>query len=235
MCGRFFLNTLPGVIEGTFEVRVEGPFRELLEPRFNIAPGQRVAIVRHGRNGRELAGATWGLIPAWSDDPTFANRTVNARSETAWEKPAFREAAHRRRCLIPSNGFYEWKQGPGGKQPLAMSLSERGDDRALHAMAGLWERWTNRQRGEERETCTILTCAANEHMEGIHPRMPVIAPRDRWQTWLTGSDDEARSVCVPYPSEDWRHHPVSTRVNSVRNDGPELLEPVIDESGGLFG
>lgn len=215
------------------EVRESASAIEL--PRFNIAPGQRVPVVRAGERGVELVGLTWGLIPRWADDEKIAYRTVNARSETAHEKPAFRDAFKKRRCLLPATGFYEWKsEGAGPKQPFAA----RRDGGRLYAMAGLWEAWTDPASGETRETCTVLTCPANTRLRRLHERMPVILPPVEHAVWLdtrVEGVEALRAMLRPDPARHWSAHPVSRRVNNPRHDDPALLEEVMDESEGLFG
>jgi putative SOS response-associated peptidase YedK len=160
---------------------------------------------------------------------------MNARSETAHEKPAFRDAFRHRRCLIPSSGFYEWKEGAtGSKQPHA-AIRDGGEP---HAMAGLWETWDDPVSGDRLETCTVLTCPANARLRGLHERMPVIVPEVDWSMWLDPRVEGVaplRAVCRPDEARRWHAYPVSTRVNSVKHEGPGLLDEVMDESAGLFG
>lgn len=235
MCGRYFLSAMIEELAAVFEVVGRpGPGLPLL-PRFNVGPGQAVHAVRAGGGGRELVGLIWGLVPAWSGDRTIGYKTINARSETAHEKPAFREAFRHRRCLIPSNGFYEWKTGAGGvKQPFAV----KRDGGALHAMAGLWERWHDPASGEDLETCTVLTCPANARLRGLHERMPVVLPRVEWELWLDADiegESALRAMLKPDAARRWGAYPVSKRVNSPRHDDAGLLDEVMDESEGLFG
>ena len=203
-------------------------------PRFNIGPGQDVPAVL-SRDGRtELVGLRWGLVPSWAEDPRIGFTTMNARSETAHEKPAFRDAFRRRRCLIPASGFYEWKEGAtGSKQPYA-ALRDGG---AAYSMAGLWEVWEGPDGGRL-ETCTVLTCAANTRLRALHERMPVIIPAVDRAVWLDPRVEgftALRAMCRPDDSARWSYYPVSTRVNRVKNEGAGLLDEVMDESGGLFG
>lgn len=205
-------------------------------PRYNIAPGQPVHAVRAGSGGtRELTTLDWGLVPPWAEDRAIGYRMINARSETAHEKPAFRDSFRHRRCLIPSNGFYEWKSGASeDKQPYAI----RRDGGALHAMAGLWTRWRDPASGKSLETCTVLTCPANARLRGLHERMPVVLPRVEWTLWLDAEvegETALRAMMKPDPARRWGAYPVSRRVNNVRHDGPGLLDEVTDDSGGLFG
>ena len=199
-------------------------------PRFNVAPTTPIAAIREGRNGgRELVALKWGLIPSWSRD---GKGFINARSETAAEKPTFRSAFKKRRCLIPADAFYEWqKKKDGTKQPFAIRL--KGGDPL--AYAGLWEIWTNRESGEEVESCTILTTGANELMKPIHDRMPVILPEEAYGPWLDQAD---ASVLKPFDPATMEAFPVSTYVNNTRNEDQsawsqqeKLVAPGICTSG----
>ena len=176
MCGRFTLRSSPQAVAEAFGLAAA---LDLL-PRFNIAPGQPVAVVRHEprAEGRELALLRWGLIPAWADDPSIGYRLADARSETAATKPSFRRAFRSRRCLVVADGFYEWQPANGRKQPFFVGLQ---GDRPF-GLAGLWERWE--KGGEPVESCTILTTDANELMQPTHERMPVIIPPEKYRLWL---------------------------------------------------
>ena len=201
-----------------------------LRPRFNVAPSQDVAAVRANDDGHTLAMMRWGLIPAWARDPAIGHRLINARSETASEKPSFRSAYRRRHCLIPADGFYEWKREGKTRQPWLFGLS----DAAPFAFAGLWERWTvpagtaltgslaERSPGDTVETFTILTTAANETVAPVHGRMPVILPPEACGPWLAGED----VPLIPYPADAMTAHPVSTHVNRPANDDPRCVEPI---------
>ena len=209
---------------------LEGPPLELA-PRYNVAPGQQIAAVRKEQDGRRLAMLRWGLIPGWAGDPAIGNRLINARAETAASKPSFRGAFRSRRCLIPTNGFYEWQRTGGVRQPY---LIGRGDGRLL-AFAGLWERWTVRrgatlggslvafQPGDVIETCTILTTAANEVVAPVHNRMPVILAAEAFEPWLRGE----RLPLGPCAAETLAARPVSTVVNDPRNDDPRCIRPAM--------
>lgn len=226
MCGRFTLYVSPELIAELFGL-AEPP---VLVARYNIAPTQPVGLVRidpHTK-ARTWALAYWGLIPAWSKDPSAAARMINARAETAPEKPSFRAAFRRRRCLIPASGFYEWKQVEKGKQPHYILPA---DDRPF-GFAGLWESWTSPD-GSEIESCTILTTDANELMAPVHNRMPVILAPDDYAAWLgAGVDDTPAALAAlqhrfrPYPSAGMKLYPVSTYVNNPRNEGEACVEPV---------
>jgi putative SOS response-associated peptidase YedK len=212
MCGRFTNTASPKAIGKQFNV----PEPSLFEPRYNIAPTQTIAAVREKRDGgRELVHLHWGLIPSWSRD---GKGFINARAETAGEKPTFHSAFKKRRCLIPATAFYEWqKQKAGAKQPYAVRL--KGVD--LFAFAGLWDTWTNHEAGEELESCTILTTAANELMKPIHDRMPVILPEEAYSAWLNQPD---ASLLQPFPADRMEAFPVSTYVNTPKNQGPKCME-----------
>jgi putative SOS response-associated peptidase YedK len=221
MCGRFSLTTPTEGLRALFG------FDELpnLPPRYNIAPTQDVAGVRlAGDDGKpSFTLFRWGLIPSWAKDPSIGSRMINARAETIAEKPAFRAAFRRRRCLIPADGFYEWEKLPdGGKQPWRVAL-EGGKP---FAFAGLWEDWLGAD-GSEVETCTIVTTDAAPGIAKIHHRMPVILDPGDHMLWLRGTPDEAAALLHPFRGK-LASYRVSTRVNSVRNDDAALLEPVAE-------
>ncbi len=202
-----------------------------VEPRFNIAPTQHVAVIRRQPDGgRALAMLRWGLVPFWAKDLAIGNRLINARAETAAEKPAFRAAWRRRRCLVPADGFYEWKAGPGGKTPYFVS-AESGEP---FAMAGLWEHWEPKDEGGEGpvETFTILTTAPSEFMSRLHNRMPVILGQGSAEAWLAGEPLPDGDGSPADPEVALRAWPVSRRVNSPRNEDPSLIEPAEDPDGG---
>ena len=227
MCGRFTQRMSWQELHEQMDL-VGTPLN--LRPRYNIAPSQDVAAVRGSDNGRALSMLRWGLIPAWTKDPAIGHKLINARSETAAEKPSFRSAYRHRRCLIPADGFYEWRREGKTRRPWLFTLK----DGAPFAFAGLWETWTvpedaaltgslaERGPGDAVETCTILTTAANETVAAVHGRMPVILPPDAWDAWLAGED----VPLAPYPAGDMTAHPVSTHVNRPANDDPRCIEPV---------
>jgi len=223
MCGRFTLTEPDvGVLLETFSL-THPP--EPLPPRYNIAPTQAVATVVNENDGsRVLRLMRWGLIPSWAKDPSIGSRMINARSETLAEKPSFRNALKRRRCLIVADGFYEWQKQPsGGKVPMFITLK----DRQPFGFAGLYETWTEPESGESLVSCTIVTGPANEFMESIHERMPIILPADAYDLWLDPQEmNTARllEVLKPYPADQMRAYPVSTRVNTPANDDPSLIE-----------
>jgi len=225
MCGRFTLRAPASVVAGQFALFELPP----LAPRFNIAPSQPIAVVRLGPGGaeppRELVWLRWGLVPSWAKDPAIGNRMINARAETAAEKPAFRAALKRRRCLVAADGFYEWQNRGSGrrKQPYFI---HRKDDRPF-AFAGLWESWEGADHSYL-ETCTLLTTSANDLMQPIHDRMPVILAPESYDTWLDVSSADAAPLLRPYPSEPLQADPVGTYVNRPGNEGPRCIEPERD-------
>ena len=229
MCGRFTQRLSWRELHELLDLI--GPALNL-RPRYNVAPAQTIAAVRSGQDGRTLAMLRWGLIPAWAKEPNIGYKLINARSETAHEKPSFRAAFRARRCLIPADGFYEWARAAKGKakQPWLFGMK----DGAGLAFAGLWESWQVREGlaltgsltelapGDTLETCTILTTEANETVAPVHPRMPVILPAHAFDPWLAG---EAVPL-APYPADAMTAHPVNTLVNKPANDDERCVEPV---------
>ena len=220
MCGRFTLTTNLGAIAQRFGV---ARFLEEVGPRYNITPTQTVIVVNDDGT-RHLRQMRWGLIPSWAKDPAIGNRMINARAETVATKPAFRVALRKRRCLIPADGFFEWTPAGRRKQPVYIALKNREP----FGFAGLWEAWTSPE-GQEITSCTIITTEANEILKPIHDRMPVILNHDAEAVWLDPTiQDSARLLPLlkPYPSEEMETYPVSTKVNSPANDGPECINPL---------
>jgi putative SOS response-associated peptidase YedK len=222
MCGRF-VRTTPVPLLAELFLFPSAPDSQ--PPHYNIAPTQTVAAVRvpAGAKQRELALLRWGLIPSWAADLKIGNRLINARSETAATKPAFRSAFRQRRCLILADGFYEWKTVDGKKQPYFIHMQ----DRMAFAFAGLWESYADADRTVE--SCTILTTAANELMRSIHERMPVILERDSYEQWLDPrilKPELVQGLLGPYRSEAMSCYPVSTLVNNPRNDSPDCMKPL---------
>lgn len=226
MCGRTSLSVPVDVLTRRFNAQPRSGVE--IHPRYNIAPGEDLVAVQNDAPA-EFDMLEWGFIPEWADDPDDVPTPINARSETAAEKPMFREAFEERRCLIPADGFYEWAGSRGSKQPYRIERV----DRAPYAYAGLWETWTPPE-GAPRVTCTILTTEANAVVDDIHDRMPVILEREEEATWLNGGVDELQSLCDPYPAAELRAYPVSKRVNNPQNDSPDLLAEIdIGEQSGL--
>ncbi len=221
MCGRFTL-TQPARIAAKFGLDNLAPVEpEFYTPRFNVAPTERIVVIPTSDMQREARRMRWGLIPRWAKDASIGARLINARSESVDSKPAFRAAFRQRRCLIPADGFYEWLQTARGKQPYRLMLAS-GE---LFAFAGLWERWRDAQ-GEAVDSCCIITCEPNELAAKFHDRMPVIIAPDDYETWLTGTPEQALSLLRPYPPEAMRAYPVSAKVNRPGYDTPELIEPL---------
>ena len=222
MCGRYALHNNPEVIRLYFKL---GILPELT-PRYNITPSSEVLVVRQDREQGRVAGLfRWGLIPGWAKDPTIGNKLANARGETVAERPSFRSAFMRGRCLIPASGFYEWKAVRGRKQPYYVYPVGA----ALFAFAGLTERWTGPDGPVH--TCAIITTGANELMRGIHDRMPVILAPEDHAAWLDPANqatDKLKVLLKPCLAGMTAAHPVSTRVNTPKNDEPALIEPVAE-------
>lgn len=225
MCGRFALYATPEDLAEHFGL-AEPPAQ--LAPRYNIAPTQPVGIIRFDpqRQRREWALVLWGLIPSWSKEPAMAARMINARAETVAEKPSFRTAFRRRRCIIPASGFYEWMKRNGGKQPYYIT----SHDGTPLGFAGLWERWIGPE-GEEIESCTILTTDANEEVARLHTRMPVILAPEDYATWLGDGQEAAPAYLTqlkhlfrPFPVGRLKLYPVSPYVNNPRNEGVACIE-----------
>lgn len=219
MCGRFALAATGEEVAEHYQLP-EVPF---VVPRYNIAPTQPVAAVRMDRSGdREFTFFQWGLIPSWAKDPAMGSRMINARAETAAEKPAFRAAFKRRRCLLPATGFFEWQKVGGRKQP--MYIHEMGG--GIVSLAGLWEIWQSPDGGEL-ETCTILTTTPNGLMEPIHDRMPVILHPLDYDMWLAPDTpvDQLHHLLRPFDAERLAAYPVSTAVNKPLNDSPDVISP----------
>ncbi|MCG8460489.1 MAG: SOS response-associated peptidase [Holophagales bacterium] len=224
MCGRYTVSD-PSKLVDELKAEPAGLDTHGIEPtpRYNVAPTQNVLVVRQDSEGRRHLGQLhWGLVPFWAKEKSIGNRMINARSETAAEKPSFRNAWKKRRCWIAADGFYEWKKMDGGKQPFHIHLH----DRRPFVLAGLWERW---EKGEAPlESCTILTTRANEKVAEIHDRMPVIldgAARDRWLDPAT-PPAALGELMVPFDAERMAFTPVSRLVNNPKNDVPRCLEPV---------
>jgi putative SOS response-associated peptidase YedK len=226
MCGRYTLTSPGEVVAEIFELM---DLPEIL-PRYNLAPTQEAAVVRipAPQAPRSLALLRWGLIPTWAKDPAIGNRMINARAESAAEKPAYRDSFRRRRCLVPADGFYEWKRQGKLKQPHLI----RRRDRLPFAFAGLWSSWRGPDHPAPLETFTILTTSPNDLMAGIHDRMPVILDRRDHAAWLDPANRDTaalQALLVAAPAEAWEAIPVSTRVNSPAHDAPDCIEPLAAE------
>jgi putative SOS response-associated peptidase YedK len=218
MCGRYSLS-LPAATLAEL-LTLDLPEVEM-EPRYNMAPSQRLPVVTDAEPNR-LQWMRWGLIPSWAKDPSIGHKLINARSETLAEKPAFRYSFSKQRCLVPADGFYEWKPGPLGKTPYHIHLQ----DRSLMTFAGLWETWKDAE-GREIMSFNIVTVEPNALMAPIHDRMPaIILPKDR-KTWLdpATSQTELMGLLKPYSLGDLQADAVGNRVNSPLNEGPELWNP----------
>lgn len=221
MCGRFAFFSPHEAIAQLFGLK-DAPE---IEPRYNIAPTQFIPTVRHDAAGaRRLALLYWGLVPSWAKEKSIGARMINARGDTLREKPAFRSAFKRRRCLVLADGFYEWQARPQGKQPYFIRMRS-GEP---FAMAGLWETWRESGGGEPLESCAIVTTSSNTKLAPIHDRMPVILPPEQYDLWLDQRNDDVESLSrllLPYPANAVEAVEVSKRVNNARNDGPELINP----------
>jgi putative SOS response-associated peptidase YedK len=202
--------------------------RPNLMPRYNIAPTQDVPIVRLTRDGsgRELIMARWGLVPFWADDLKIGHRLINARRESVHTMRPFREAYSRRRCLVPADGFYEWRKEGKTRQPMLI----RRKDQAPFAFAGLWERWTNPADGSVVRSCTIITCPANELVAPIHDRMPVILAAEHHGGWLDPAATDPQSLLVPCPADSLEAFPVNPRVNKPQHDDSECIQPALAQT-----
>jgi putative SOS response-associated peptidase YedK len=242
MCGRYALTTPSGVLAALYRLANKLDY----EPRYNVAPTQIVPVIMQGSGGggeepggREIVPMRWGLIPSWAKDPSIGSRMINARSESAAEKPAFRQAFRLRRCVVPASGFYEWRKLGAKKQPYFIA---RADGQPL-SLAGLWEMWTDHASGKEVKTFTILTTNANDMLRPLHDRMPVVLEPEECDRWLDPEEGDAGKLSAMLkPAADGvlAVHPVSPRVNSPANDDPLLVEPIQpspvkgDVQGGLF-
>jgi putative SOS response-associated peptidase YedK len=241
MCGRYASSRRPEDLVEEFDVvdlRVPAP----LEADYNVAPTKEVYAVLErppsdtSRPERQLRVLTWGLVPSWAKDPSIGNRMINARMETVAEKPAYKRAFAKRRCLLPADGYYEWyatqertKAGKPRKQPFFI----RPQDHGVLAMAGLYEIWCDPTKADDaadrfRWTCTVITTDAEDELGHIHDRMPLMVERDRWAGWLdpTAPQDHLLDLLVPAAPGRLEAYPVSTLVSNVKNNGPELLDPL---------
>ena len=219
MCGRFTLHASPEELSQRFGIMPPAD----LKPRYNLSPSQLVFGVRETVGRREGAWLRWGLIPSWAKARKTNYSMINARAETVANKPAFRAAYRRRRCLIPADGFYEWKSSPTGKQPYYIRI----DGGEVFGLAGLWEHWEG--EGNVIESCTILVTAANGLMRSVHERMPVILDAEHYASWLDVERFDAvrlAALLQPFPEERMDMYPVSPQVNSPRNDHEGCIAPL---------
>jgi putative SOS response-associated peptidase YedK len=222
MCGRYLIFSPPTAIRATFGYAECPNF----PARYNIAPTQPVPIVRLWEGERQFALVRWGLIPPWVKDPRSFSVLFNARDDSVLEKPSFRNAIRRRRCLFPADGFFEWMSTGSARRPFAVLARAGGPI----AFAGIWETWTG-PNGEEMETAAIVTTQANVTLRPLHHRMPVVIPPEAFDTWLDGADDSVKAamrLVVPAPDDFFVVHEVSAAVNRAANDSADLLRPLTD-------
>jgi putative SOS response-associated peptidase YedK len=244
MCGRYAASRSPDDLVEEFEVQ-HVDVREKIEPDYNVAPTDAVpAVLTRPPRGhrddppvRQLVVLRWGLVPSWAKDPKIGSRMINARMETVADKPAYRKAFATRRCLLPADGYYEWyetdNRNAKGK-PVKQPFFIRPRDGGSLAMAGLYEIWRDRTRDDDdpeafRWTCTVITTDAEDELGRIHDRMPLLVERDRWEEWLDPAPreaDELLGLLVPASPDRLEAYPVSTEVNSVKNNGAQLLDPL---------
>jgi len=235
MCGRFVQHADPEIYASRYAAELDTDGLGDWRPSFNVAPTRPVLAIRAGKEGgRELTALRWGLIPSWSKGPDSRFSMINARAETVASKPAYRSAFKHRRCLIPAEGFYEWQAAGGegsrskaqAKQPYVI---HRQDGEPI-LLAALWEYWRP-EDGDPVQSCTIIVTDANTAVAAIHDRMPAVLPLAAMDAWLdpdNADSDGLQALLHPSPSEDWALRPVSRRVNSPRNDAPDLIEPLTD-------
>lgn len=238
MCGRYASSKRPDELVDEFEIE-ETRVAETLEADYNVAPTKDVyAVVARPRENappeRQLRVVQWGLVPSWAKDPSIGSRLINARMETLAEKPAYRKAFQKRRCLLPADGYYEWytsdretKSGKKAKQAYFI----RPKDGGLLAMAGLYEFWPDPAKADDdptrwRWTCTVITADAEDDLGHIHERMPLMVERDRWAEWLDPGRPGSLDLLVPAAPGRLKAYPVGNQVSNVRNNGPELIEPL---------
>jgi len=221
MCGRYAITTAPEAMRSLFRY----PDQPNFPPRYNVAPTQPIPVVRLIEGQRRFSLVRWGLTPSWVRDPRAFSLLINARGESVLDKPAFRAAMRYRRCLVPADGFYEWRREGERKRPYFVRLKAGG----LMAFAGLWEAWSG-PNGEEMETAAIVTTAANRSLRPIHDRMPVIVPQDAFDLWLNCREVDATTAAAliaPAPDDLLEVFEVSTAVNRTANDSPALIDPLV--------
>jgi putative SOS response-associated peptidase YedK len=221
MCGRFSLTKEEAEIEKRFNARF---YSDDLVKRYNVAPSQ-LSIVITDESPSELQLFKWGLIPSWAKDPSIGNKMINARSETIWEKPSFKNLIKRKRCLVVTDGFYEWKKiDSKTKIPYRICVK----DESLFTLGGLWDQWTDKSSGEIISSFTVITTNANDKVGEIHDRMPVILSKEDESIWLNENSGQLDidELLKPYPEQELKTYPISKKVNSPTNDSEEILEEV---------
>ncbi len=246
MCGRFVSSHSADKIAEFFGAAFQG--EATLPANYNVAPTQDVyAVVADAAGAREVQPFHWGLVPSWAKDIKIGSKMINARSETIAEKPAFKGLFKKHRLIIPMDGFYEWQQaGPGALltnagKPMKTPMFIHSSDGQMLAVAGLWAMWRDKAAGPDApwlHSCTVITTSANETMEPVHDRMPVLLSPDEWEEWLdpTNNDlDALQHLLVPAPNDVLVMHAVSTAVNNVRNTGPELVRPAAATESAELG
>jgi putative SOS response-associated peptidase YedK len=227
MCGRYTITTPPDALRRLFLYSEQPNF----PPRYNVAPTQPIPIVRMSEGRRQFVLVRWGLLPGWAKDPRGFTLLINARAESVNDKPAFRNAMKYRRCLVPADGFYEWKQEGKHKRPYFV----RRRDRAPFAFAGLWENWMG-PNGEEIESAAIVTTQASASIAHVHHRMPVMLAPDRFENWLDGRTVDAQaaaSLLQPVPDDEVEALEISDRVNRVANDSADIQAPITAQERAL--
>jgi putative SOS response-associated peptidase YedK len=227
MCGRYELHSNPAVIALAFGLAHPPE----VQARYNIAPMTEVPIVRLNAEGhRELLRMRWGLVPRWAKDPSIGARMIHARGETIADKPSFRIAYRRHRCLLPADGFYEWMAVETGEHPRKQPMHIGMKDASLFGIGGVYERWLS-AAGEVLDTCTIVTTGANTLLRAVHERMPlIVAPAD-YQRWLDPAHADVADLVAAFPAQAMTYYPVSPRVNNVRHDDASLIERTAETAG----
>jgi putative SOS response-associated peptidase YedK len=219
MCGRFSLVPTPEELTNTFFLKIN----VAVTPRYNIAPGQQVLIIRQGERGKKISAVRWGLLPHWAKDEKLSHKLINARAETVQDKPVFQDAFKERRCIVPATGFYEWKTVGNRKQPYFIKMNNG----RLFAMAGIWESWQG-PKGEAIESCAILTTDANTIVGKIHDRMPVILPQSSYGLWLDPirNGQSYHEYFHSYDPFKMTAYQVSSMVNNVKNEGEGCIKRI---------
>jgi putative SOS response-associated peptidase YedK len=224
MCGRFTITV--SIEELMLRYHIDQNTNRYHTPRYNVAPMQKVLVVINDGEKNRIGQLRWGLVPSWASDDKIGSKMINARSETLLEKASFKNLIHRKRCIIPADGFFEWKKQNGKKQPMRIVLK----DRSIFSMAGLYDTWQS-DDGKKISTCTVITTQPNHLMQDIHDRMPVILKGEDEQTWLNRNNENAQELIPllqPFPAEMMYAYPVSPIVGNVRNDTVECIEELIN-------